>query len=198
VAGGDRGDLYASQAGGRVEDIVALADDFLDSSSVVSLGDRDDRALRRHDGTPLPAGRSELRYTTPEMLAVEQRVVDAVLGRCDEQAGVAVASLVHAAIGSRVTMSVEQAAMVHRVCSSGAGVDVVEGLAESGKTSALAAALEAWAESGFTVSGVCLAAKAAQRLQDGSGIPSTTLDSFLVRLERADDSTFGPMWSGTR
>ncbi len=56
--------------------------------------------------------------------------------------------------------------MVRRVCSSGAGVDLVEGVAGSGKTFALAAAHEAWTASGFTVSGVCLAAKTARRLED--------------------------------
>ena len=74
--------------------------------------------------------------------------------------------------------------MARRVCSSGAGVDMVEGVAGSGKTFALAAAHEGWTASGFTVSGACLAAKTARRLQSGTGIPSTTLDSLLLRLER--------------
>ena len=75
--------------------------------------------------------------------------------------------------------------MVRGLCRSGAGVDLVEGVAGSGKTFALAAARDAWTESGFTVSGVCLAAKTARRLEDSTGIPSTTVDALLMKLLRS-------------
>jgi conjugative relaxase-like TrwC/TraI family protein len=170
--------------GGEIADILELADEFLDSDLVARVGVDDGAALRRNNGQQLPSGSQEARYSTPEMIAVEQRVVASAIRRADDRVGVATVDALEAALGSRPTISGEQAAMVTSVCRSGAGVELVEGLAGSGKTYALAAAHDAWARSGFTVSGICLAAKAAQRLQEGANIPSTTLDAFLVRLAR--------------
>jgi conjugative relaxase-like TrwC/TraI family protein len=171
-------------AGGEIADILGLADEFLASDLVVALGADDGTALRRDNGRLLPSGLEQARYSTPGMIAVEERVVASALRRADDRAGVATAGALRAALACRPTISGEQAAMVARVCRSGAGVELVEGLAGSGKTYALAAAHDAWTESGFTVSGICLAAKAAQRLEEGSAIPSTTLDSYLIRLSR--------------
>lgn len=74
--------------------------------------------------------------------------------------------------------------MVWALCTSGHGVDVVEGCAGAGKTFALAAGNDAWTASGYRVRGACLAARAAQRVEEGSGIPSTTLDRLLRSLDR--------------
>ncbi len=76
--------------------------------------------------------------------------------------------------------------MVDQVCRSGAGVDVIEGVAGSGKTAALAVANNAWMTSGLTVRGCALAARAAAGLQAASGMLSTTVDGFLRRIERGD------------
>src|SRR5581483_3185376 len=83
-------------------------------------------------------------------------------------------------------LSQEQVAMVDQVCRSGAGVDVIEGVAGSGKTAALAVANNAWMTSGLTVRGCALAARAAAGLQAASGMLSTTVDGFLRRIERGD------------
>jgi len=85
-----------------------------------------------------------------------------------------------AALGNRPTIEPEQEAMVHQICESGAGVDVIEGIAGSGKTFALAAAHNAWTASGYRVRGACLAARAARQLEDCSGIPSgRAFDQYL-------------------
>ena len=65
---------------------------------------------------------------------------------------------------------------------------MVEGVAGSGKTYALAAANAAWTTSGYRVRGACLATRTASRLQEGSGITSTTLDR-LKRSLRHDPLT---------
>jgi conjugative relaxase-like TrwC/TraI family protein len=170
--------------GGEIDDILNLADEFLASDLVVGLGAGDGAGLRRNNGQLLPSGQRVERFTTPEMIEVEQRVVATVARRVNDGAGVARVDAVDAALVERPTMSGEQAAMVTAMCGSGAGVELVEGVAGSGKTYALAAAREAWVGSGFAVSGVCLAAQAAQRLEEGAGIPSTTLHAFLVRVPR--------------
>ena len=171
-------------AGGQIEDILKLTDGFLESAHVIGLGTREDIALTRRNGSLVPSGRDEDRYSTPEMILVEQRLLAGAARRRHDHAGVASGQAITGALAMRPTISDEQRAMIDRVCTSGAGVDLVGGVAGSGKTYALAAANDAWTASGFTVSGVCLAAKAARRLEQGSAIASTTLDSFLLRIER--------------
>jgi ATP-dependent exoDNAse (exonuclease V) alpha subunit len=73
-----------------------------------------------------------------------------------------------------------------RLARSGAGVDIVVGVAGSGKTFALGAAHDAWVSSDHRVIGAALSARAAAELQDGSGIPSTTLARLLADLDRPD------------
>ncbi|MBA2282735.1 MAG: AAA family ATPase [Actinomycetota bacterium] len=73
---------------------------------------------------------------------------------------------------------------MRRVCSSGDGVEVVVGIAGSGKPYALAAARDAWVTSGFTVVGCSLAARAAKQLEQDAGIPSATLTRVLGDIER--------------
>jgi conjugative relaxase-like TrwC/TraI family protein len=73
----------------------------------------------------------------------------------------------------------EQTAMVQRLLSSGAGVEVVVGAAGSGKTTALAIAAAAWRDAGIVVQGTALAAIAARVLQDSAGIESRSLQRLL-------------------
>ena len=73
--------------------------------------------------------------------------------------------------------------MVWQICTSGRGVDVVEGVAGAGKTFARAAAREAWQAAGHPVIGCAVAAKAARQLQTDAGIPSQTIDRLLLDLD---------------
>ena len=83
--------------------------------------------------------------------------------------------------------------MVRAICSSGDGVEIVEGVAGAGKTFALAAARQAWEASGHRVIGCSLAARAAKQLQDDAGIPASTIDRLLAGIDRhttaLDDTT---------
>ncbi len=165
--------------GGRVVDIVALSDAFLASHQVIPIGPPQ-LGVDQTDRSPAAADAVE-RWTTPEMVATERRLLDLVEASQEAQAGRAQPEALAAALAHRPTLEAEQEAMVRRICESGAGVDVIEGIAGSGKTFALAAANDAWTASGYGVRGACLAARAARRLEEGSGIASTTLD----RLQRS-------------
>lgn len=79
--------------------------------------------------------------------------------------------------------SPEQVAMLRRLLTSGAGVEVVVGAAGSGKTTALAVAAQAWRDAGIPVQGTALAAIAARVLQDSAGIPSRSLQRLLNQLD---------------
>jgi len=171
--------------GGRVEAVLDLVDGFLRSEHVLAItGDRDAATIRLRDGTVVPAKTAEQRWTTPEMLEIEFAVIDSGLFRQATRCAVAQPAAVDAVMAARPTLSVEQGEMVRTICSSGDGIDVVEGAAGSGKTFALAAAREAWEASGYRVIGCSLAARAAKQLQDDSGIPASTIDRLLRDLNR--------------
>lgn len=63
---------------------------------------------------------------------------------------------------------------------------IVTGLAGTGKSYLMGVAREAFRQSGFNVTGVCLSGIAAKGLQDGSGIPSTTVESKLYQWGRGE------------
>jgi conjugative relaxase-like TrwC/TraI family protein len=167
-----------------VADLEAAADRFLGSERVVPLlpergADDVAEAFRRRDGARLPVA-GERRYSTPDVLALEQRVVDRVATTLDAHVGLARAADVDAAIAARPELAVEQVAMVRELCLGGRGVSVVVGKAGTGKTFALAAAYDAWEAAGLPVLGAAVARRAARELQSGAGIPSTSVAARLA------------------
>jgi hypothetical protein len=94
------------------------------------------------------------------MIATERHLLDRAAGRRHERTALAESGDVAMAIDD-AGLSAEQGALVRQVCLSGSGVEVIEGVAGSGKTTALAAAAKAWTASGVTVRGCALAARAA-------------------------------------
>ncbi|MGH9289176.1 MAG: MobF family relaxase [Acidimicrobiales bacterium] len=175
----------ALPAGGSVDRVLDLADGFLRSDHVLAVGlDRGTATIRRADGVLIAARTDEIRWTTPEMLEIEARIVTAALDRQTSGVGVAVPGAVEAGITAGRSLSVEQQAMVRTICGSGDGIDIVEGVAGAGKTYALAAARLAWDASGHRVIGCSLAARAARQLQDDAGIPAATIDRLVGDLDR--------------
>jgi ATP-dependent exoDNAse (exonuclease V) alpha subunit len=140
-------------------------------------------AYRRGDGRLLPIERDELVYSTPELLALEQRRIRQVGASRSIGAGVADDPAVRAAMASRPTLSAEQQRMVERLCLDGYGVSVVVGKAGTGKTFALAAAREAWQAAGLPVLGVAVARRAARELEHDAGIQSTSVAALLGDID---------------
>jgi conjugative relaxase-like TrwC/TraI family protein len=126
----------------------------------------------------------EPRWSTVELVAIERRAVATAVARQTTGAGVAHDAAVAGAVARRPSLAGEQAAMVDRLTTSGAGVEVVIGKAGAGKTFALDAARDAWTASGHRVIGCALAARAAAELHAGAGIDSTTIDGLLADLDR--------------
>jgi AAA domain/TrwC relaxase len=176
----------ALPAGGSVDRVLDLADGFLRSEHVLAVRlDRGTATIRRADGVVIPARTDEIRWTTPEILEIEARIVTSALHRRSTGIGVATPAAIDAAIAARRSLSEEQEAMVRTICGSGDGIEIVEGAAGTGKTFALAAARRAWHASGYRVIGCSLAARAARQLQDDAGIPAATIDRLLGDLERS-------------
>jgi AAA domain/TrwC relaxase len=86
----------------------------------------------------------ERRWSTPELLGVEHRLVAAATDRIGEQTGVVGHDAVRAALQAHPSTGADQQAMVRDVCQGGAGVAVVVGRAGTGKTFALGMARHAW------------------------------------------------------
>jgi conjugative relaxase-like TrwC/TraI family protein len=126
--------LGGQLAGASRAELEGLADRFC-AERVVSVVA--DRALE------------ERRWSTPELLAVEQRLVAAATGRADEQTAVVSHDAVWAALEAHATAGEEQQAMVRDVCQGGQGVALVVGRAGTGKTFALGMARHAWQLDGY-------------------------------------------------
>jgi len=125
----------------------------------------------------------DLRYTTPEMLALERGMVATAQARAGAGVGVARADTVVTAMAARRTLTADQRAMIQEICLSHAGVLVIEGDAGVGKTYALEVCREAFDASGVEVVGCALAGRAAELLEEGSDIASTTVAATLHQLQ---------------
>lgn len=154
----------AHRGGAPVDRLETLADRWLSSPRTVRL---DDGQRRQHLGGP--------RYSTPEMLDVERRLVDGAAERKDTGVAVADRFVVTQALTDGPPLTDEQAALIRDVTRSGDGVQVIRAAAGTGKTYALAVARDAWEQSGVPVYGCALAARAAVELETLAGIDATTI-----------------------
>lgn len=123
---------------------------------------------------------TEIRYTTREMLEVEQGILDKCQARQGETRHFADTS---AAIAKRPTITEEQIEALRHVCEASGAVKIVEGGAGTGKSYMLGAAREAWEAAGFEVIGTALQGKAKAGLQASAGITSHTCHSLLWQLD---------------
>lgn len=184
----------AMPAGATGSELVELARRLLyDSERFVPVmaGPGGRETLRRKDGRSVRAGVALQKFSTPELLAHEARLLALhTEGRGIEDQGVgwgvATPAGVTGAIAAFPTLSDEQERMVRRVTTSGWGIDVVIGRPGSGKTSAgVAAARAAWAHSGLRVIGTSLQGGAKEQLRAVAGLTEThTLTGLLRRCER--------------
>lgn len=175
-------------------EIVDLADQWLTSEAVIEL-DLTDRARRETIGTgagQVSLSPDERRYSAPEMVAAEQRVIDWHRGGVRTGKALVDPARVEVAItATRTTKGIElgadQAAMVRGIMTSGDQFQAVRGLAGAGKTTAIVAAVEAWQDAGYTVLGAAPFAEAARTLEAETGLRSQTLEGLLHRIELAGD-----------
>lgn len=176
----------AFRQGAEIDTVVTLADEFLASKRVVPLpvAARTGHVIQRRDGTTVPLETDLARFSTPELLAIERRLLDESRLRAHEDVAHVRTLHVRLAVSGQTRLSVEQSALAFAITQSGRGVDVVVGAAGTGKTSALSAARLAWKLAGHRVIGCALAARAAAELQKGAGIEASTIDRLLAEASR--------------
>jgi len=117
---------------------------------------------------------SGMRYTTKEMQELEKAMVELSKQLHAIRTHDVSEEILKAALEARPTLSAEQQCAVAYL-TQGGDLENMTGYAGTGKSTTLAACREAWEEQGYKVHGAALSGKAAQELQQGSGIETTTL-----------------------
>lgn len=144
-------------------------DEVLASAELVKLPD-----------TPRPL------YSTREMERLHASLNDQAKSMARQKTHNVGSRVIHAAINHQnaklqkavgASLSDEQCQAINHVLEDNQ-LSAVVGFAGSGKSTMLAAANDAWAKQGYRVLGAALSGKAADGLQDASGIASRTLASF--------------------
>jgi conjugative relaxase-like TrwC/TraI family protein len=160
--------LGAGLAGATRTELEDLADRFLAERAVSVVPDR---ALE------------ERRWSTPDLLAVEQRLVEAATGRTGEQAGMVSHQVVRDALAAHPTAGQDQQAMVRDLCQGGQGVALVVGRAGTGKTFALGIARHAWQLDGYQLLAAAPTGIATMSLKCEGFEDVATCDRLLGDLE---------------
>ncbi len=183
----------------RRDVICALGAEVGQGASAASLEDRADRLLGSDQVVEIHKGSDALAptyFTTPRIFEQEQRVVSvAEQGRGAGVATVDLATL-DAVLECHRYLGADQREMVARLLTGGERIVPVAALPGSGKTTALAAAREAWERAGHPVIGVASARSAAGELAD-AGIPSTSITALLIRTEELRSMGLEPLRPGT-
>jgi hypothetical protein len=121
------------------------------------------------------------------MIAVERQMADSA----DRMAGSRTFRVgrrdVENAIADRPFLAEEQRQAVRHITGP-ERIEAVVGMAGAGKSTMLGAARQAWEAEGYEVMGAALAGKAAEGLEESSGIRSRTLASFERSWERGRDA----------
>lgn len=120
----------------------------------------------------------EAQFTTQEMLDLEKRILARThLGRLSMQQLIDRKRIFE--IAAEHNLSQEQINALLHVANRPGNTQIVQGLAGTGKSTLFKAARIAFEESGFKVLGLSLSGKAAEGLEQSSGIESFTIASAL-------------------
>jgi conjugative relaxase-like TrwC/TraI family protein len=171
--------------------VKLLVDEVLHARSVPLTppddGIREPEVLRRVDGASVYTVAGADLYTSRRILDAEQRLV-ATAGRRDgtvvETSAVDLALLEMTANGT--ALDAGQAALVRRMCTSGARLQLAIAPAGTGKTTAMRALTAAWTHDGGQVVGLAPSAAAAAVLGEQTGIKADTLAKLAWSLQRRE------------
>jgi conjugative relaxase-like TrwC/TraI family protein len=172
-------------------DVIVAVGPALYGRDPAELAKVADRVLRDPDAVPLigvPRA-SERAYATASVLATETAIAEAVArGVASTDAPRLHPELAEQAIGHTTRslgaqLTDGQLAAMRSIATSGHQVEIVEGVAGSGKTTVMAVVRRAFESGGFTVLGTSISGQAARTLAREAGLDdSRTIASFRWRL----------------
>jgi hypothetical protein len=188
---GPDGTLSARKVFSKRDVIVAIAPKVF-GLPTGELEKATERVLRDPDAIPLVGvpRASERAFATAHVLATEQAIERAVERGVENLRAAKVTSEVaedamgrqSAVLGSPLTPG--QQAAVMGIATSGRGVELVEGMAGSGKTTVMAAVRDAFESRGFTVIGTSTSGQATRTLGREAGLEeSRTIASLRWRIQ---------------
>jgi conjugative relaxase-like TrwC/TraI family protein len=165
--------------------VIAISAAHRDGLAAPRLRGQSAELLRRHGVLVLPS--EERRFTTEELLGHERAIVESAKRRGEERAAprVNAAAAERALAQGAIPLIPEQRAAVVDLATSGRGVESLEALAGTGKTTVAGALREVFESEGIRVMGVAPTARAARELVERAGIAgATTMARFRIDLER--------------
>jgi Ti-type conjugative transfer relaxase TraA len=139
-------------------------------------------------------GRGQERFSTREMLAIEQRMESAAASMAERRGhrvhGATVGGVLLRASLEGLQLSDEQRE-AYRHVTAARDFAVVVGFAGTGKSVMFAVARAAWEAAGYNVRGAALSGIAAENFEAGSGIASRTLASLEYGWKEGRDALTG-------
>jgi conjugative relaxase-like TrwC/TraI family protein len=175
---------------GRRDLLCSLASQMREGADPIALEEAVAKVLSGGRVVEIHQGREPLApsyYTTPRLWEMERRLVGAALGGTGAGAARIDRPTLAAVLAWHRYLGVEQAEMVRRLTTGGERVVTVAALPGTGKTTALKAAAEGWAEGGFRGIGVSTARSATNEIRE-VGLPATSIEKLLMltseRVER--------------
>lgn len=164
-------------------DVVRGLSNFIDNPALLYLSI--EQALNSNELIETGIG-AKKRYTTKSLLDIKQQLQAKALGMADSVHGTVNSKFMDAAIRNQnrnlqlsvgAQLSAEQELAIRHVLGK-KQLSLVTGYAGAGKSTMLEAAAQAWQQSGYNVIGAALSGKAADGLENSSGISSRTLASL--------------------
>ncbi len=138
------------------------------------------------DIVPLGKFRGEERYTTKEILELESKMLERVSSTKGGGFLPVSGNKVEVAIERSDGISAEQAQAVRHLAQQDGRVQVVSGMAGTGKSYMLGVTREIWESEGYKVYGAALSGKAAQGLEEGARIKSETIHKTLFDIQKGN------------
>ncbi|HET6835354.1 MAG TPA: MobF family relaxase [Acidimicrobiales bacterium] len=134
------------------------------------------------------AGAREQAYAATAVLATEHTIAETIERLIGRPGPVVDLELMDQAIRAKQTelghaLSAGQRQAVRRICGSGRAVDVIVGVAGSGKTTALDVASRALEAAGYQVLATATSGQAARTLGHQARLPAATMRSLFYRLD---------------
>jgi conjugative relaxase-like TrwC/TraI family protein len=160
----------SQRAGAPAAEVQQMADGFLASDLVLKVSEETPKAER---------------FTTRRIWELEREAISTTERMQGEARGQAGELIAVRALEARPTLKADQREMVRRLLAEPEGIAVVVGEAGTGKTFAIVAAAEGWAQVGYELRAVAPTWRAANVLRT-EGLEATSVARLLAQMQRGD------------